>query len=127
MRLPGASHLRAAVALLPADAVPALAELGFRCGDSCHRPSDDQTLHLRTAGDRIAEVTFDLPEDPAAGRWATEHLPFPTPEVEPAVRAVLARSHGEGRPFAGVVAGTVLVVDTPRPWSQGATPSPGSP
>lgn len=118
----GADHCARTVS----DSLAPLAALGFRCSaNGCWRPSDDQYLRFRTSGDQITEVTFDLPEDPAAARWAAEDLPFLTPQVEPAVRAQLARSLEAGHSFAGVVAGTALVVDTPRSHSRAGAPVPG--
>jgi hypothetical protein len=110
-------------------ALPDLRAGGYQCHyapqTDCTRPNNgsNQTVRMSVHGDQIVTASMLVGSHVRHGRLRSPHtdegfpsgLPFLTDRVEAAVRAQLERCRRSGTGYAGVVAGTVLIVDAADP------------
>ena len=116
-------------------AAPALEAAGADCYGPQQLPCvgpGNESLEYRTAPSTDQVVSSDFfvpgggpadqstsgrsaPGDDEVGAVLTAGLPFLTPAVRPAVRRQILRSRRDGKPFVGIVAQTVVVVEPLRP------------
>lgn len=108
-------------------ALPDLRAGGYQCRyppqTDCNRPDRNQAVRVNVHGDQIVTASVRVGSHLRHGRQRSpltaegfpSGLPFLTHRVEPAVRAQLERCRRSGTGYAGVVAGTVLIVDAADP------------
>lgn len=108
-------------------ALPDLRSGGYRCHyppqTTCNRPNANQAVQVSVHGDQIVTASVRIGSLVRHGHQRAtltdegfpSGLPFLTDRVEPAVRAQLERCRRSGTGYAGVVAGTVLVIDAADP------------
>lgn len=108
-------------------ALPGFRAGGFTCHyppqTICNRPDANQAVHVSVHGDQIVTATVRIGSRVRHGHQRAtltdegfpSGLPFLTDRVEPAVRARLNQCRRSGTGYAGVVAGTVLIVDAANP------------
>lgn len=121
----GADHY----AITMTAALPEFRAGGYQCHyppqTDCTRPDNgsNQTVQMSVHGDQIVTASMLAGSHVRNGRQRSPRteegfpsgLPFLTDRVEPAVRAQLERCRRSGTGYAGVVAGTVLIVDAADP------------
>lgn len=108
-------------------ALPDLRAGGYQCHfppqTECNRPEGNQAVRVSVRGDQIVTASVRVgslvrhgrQRSPLTDEGFPSGLPFLTERVEPAVRAQLERCRRSGTGYAGVVAGTVLIVDPTDP------------